>query len=97
MATQTTQLLPEVEEFLARQPLTAVIGGENAPSANGETFTTVDPGTGQVLAEVYAAQPEDVDRAVQAAAEAFATPVGQVACQPTWHSAASVGGRRRAA
>ena len=72
MATQTTQLLPEVEEFLARQPLTAVIGGENAPSANGETFTTLDPGTGQVLAEVYAAQPQDVDRAVQAAAEAFA-------------------------
>ena len=57
MATQTAQLLPEVEEFLARQPLAAVIGGEHAPSANGETFTTIDPGTGQVMAEVYAAQP----------------------------------------
>ena len=72
MATQTTQLLPEVEEFLARQPLAAVIGGEQVASANGEIFTTLDPGTGQVLAEVYASQPQDVDRAVQAAAEAFA-------------------------
>ncbi len=71
MAMQTIQLLPEVKEFLARQPLAAVIGGESEPSANRETFTTLDPGTGQVLAEVYASQPQDVDRAVRAAQDAF--------------------------
>ncbi|MHB8973263.1 MAG: aldehyde dehydrogenase family protein [Pirellulaceae bacterium] len=67
-----TERLPEVEAFLARQPLAAVIGGEDVASANGETFTTLDPGTGQVLAQVYAAQPQDVERAVQAATDAFA-------------------------
>ena len=67
-----TERLPEVEAFLARQPLAAVIGGEDVASANGEIFTTLDPGTGQVLAHVYAAQPQDVERAVQAATNAFA-------------------------
>lgn len=71
MAVQTMQLLPEVKEFLARQPLAAVMGGESEPAANRETFTTLDPGTGQVLAEVYASQPADVDRAVCAAQDAF--------------------------
>ncbi|MHB0956657.1 MAG: aldehyde dehydrogenase family protein [Pirellulaceae bacterium] len=72
MTTQTSQRLPEVEEFLARQPLAAVIGGENVVSANSQTFKTLDPGTGEVLADVYALQKQDVDRAVQAASEAFA-------------------------
>jgi acyl-CoA reductase-like NAD-dependent aldehyde dehydrogenase len=71
MAVQTVQLLPEVKEFLARQPLAAVIGGASQPSTNRETFATLDPGTGQVLAEVYASQPADVDHAVRAAQEAF--------------------------
>ena len=71
MAVQTRQLLPEVKEFLARQPLAAVMGGASEPAANRETFTTLDPGTGQVLAEVYASQPADVDRAVRAAQDAF--------------------------
>jgi aldehyde dehydrogenase (NAD+) len=39
--------------------------------SKGEVFTTFDPGSKQPLAEVYAIQPDDVDRAVQAAAAAF--------------------------
>jgi len=71
----TTQLpmdvLPEVAAFLDGGPLGAVIGGQNAASSNQAVFATHDPGSKHLLAEVYAMQPEDVDRAVRAAAEAF--------------------------
>lgn len=70
-AAQTAAIEAEVERFLSGGPLGAVIGGRDVPSANGEVFQTRDPGTGRVLAEVFAMQPEDVDRAVQAAREAF--------------------------
>ncbi len=74
MATaRATELLPEVAAFLARGPLGAFIGGEEVPSAGEAVFETRDPGSGQVLAEVCAMQPDDVDRAVQAADEAFVT------------------------
>ena len=42
-------------------------------AAHGELFSTVDPGSGERLAEVCAMQPEDVDQAVQAAAAALRT------------------------
>jgi aldehyde dehydrogenase (NAD+) len=69
----TTSLLPEVSEFLAKGPLGAIIAGQVVPSATGELFETRDPGSGEVLARVHAMQPQDVDRAVQAADEAFRT------------------------
>jgi len=48
------------------------IGGEWVQSASGETFTTVDPTTGETLAEVEAGNGEDIDRAVvDAAWEAY--------------------------
>ncbi len=43
------------------------IDGEFAPSASGETFVTVNPATEERLADVAAAGPADVDRAVRAA------------------------------
>ena len=61
-------LLPQVKEFLAAQPLKMYIGGKWADAADGKTFETRDPGTGQVIARVAAGDAEDVDRAVQAAA-----------------------------
>jgi acyl-CoA reductase-like NAD-dependent aldehyde dehydrogenase len=67
----STPLLPEVAAFLAESPLKAVIGGRDTPASNGETFQTRDPGSKELLAEVSAMQPDDVDRAVRAAAEAF--------------------------
>ncbi len=65
------KLLPEVEQFLSSAPLQAVISGQSVGSSGGETFPTRDPGSGEVLAEVRAMQPVDVDRAVEAAAQAF--------------------------
>jgi len=47
------------------------VDGEWVPAADGGTFDTVDPGTGDVLTEVAAAGPDDVDRAVASALEGF--------------------------
>ncbi len=71
-AEQSAAILPEVRQFLQAGPLAAFVGGCDMVSSNGEVFQTCDPGSKQVLAEVYALQPDDVDRAVRAAAEAFA-------------------------
>ena len=64
-------VLPEVAAFLAGSPLPGVIGGRDVPALDGETFTTLDPGTGKPIARVAAMKAPDVDRAVKAAAEAF--------------------------
>ena len=74
MATTMKQdLLPEVTEFLAKKPLQGIIDGQSVPASTGETCTTLDPGSADVLAEVSAMQADDVDRAVQAAEKAFRT------------------------
>jgi betaine-aldehyde dehydrogenase len=48
-----------------------LIDGERVPSAEGRTFDTVNPATGQVFRTVAEAGAEDADRAVRAAAHAF--------------------------
>ena len=50
-----------------------LIGGSFVDSASGETFEVINPANDQVIAEVPKSAPEDVDRAVQAAATAFET------------------------
>jgi acyl-CoA reductase-like NAD-dependent aldehyde dehydrogenase len=47
------------------------IGGNWIPSGDKRTFETVDPGSGDVLAELYEANADDVDAAVLAARKAF--------------------------
>jgi aldehyde dehydrogenase (NAD+) len=47
------------------------VGGEFVDSEAGETFDTVDPTTGEVLASVARGREADVDRAVEAAWTAF--------------------------
>ncbi len=47
------------------------IGGKLAPSVSGGTFDVADPTTNQVYAQVAAGDSGDVDKAVEAAAEAF--------------------------
>jgi aldehyde dehydrogenase (NAD+) len=47
------------------------IDGEFTPSASGRSFETLNPATEEPLAEVAAADAEDVDRAVGAARSAF--------------------------
>lgn len=49
----------------------AYIGGKFCPSASGKTFSTINPYTGQVWAEVAQCNSVDVDRAVAAARAAF--------------------------
>ena len=48
--------LPEVREFLDSGPLKGVFGGRDVESSNGETLTTLDPGSKEPLATVYAMQ-----------------------------------------
>jgi 5-carboxymethyl-2-hydroxymuconic-semialdehyde dehydrogenase len=47
------------------------IGGRHVPSVSGGTFHVADPVSNRVYAHVAAGGPEDVDRAVAAAAKAF--------------------------
>ena len=48
-----------------------LIGGEWVEAAGGATVPTIDPATNRTIADVSAAQAEDVDRAVRAARAAF--------------------------
>src|SRR5258708_14081260 len=48
-----------------------LIDGEWTQAQSGETFETVNPATGSVLAAVASGGPADVDRAVAAARRAF--------------------------
>jgi 1-pyrroline dehydrogenase len=49
------------------------IGGAWVDSAGGQTLAVENPANGQVIGHVQASGPEDVDRAVKAAAKAFET------------------------
>ncbi|HEY3539658.1 MAG TPA: aldehyde dehydrogenase [Trinickia sp.] len=49
----------------------AFIAGERCPAASNETFETLNPSTGKVLADVAKCDAKDVDRAVVAARAAF--------------------------
>jgi betaine-aldehyde dehydrogenase len=50
-----------------------IVGGKAVDSASGETYDVVNPATGEKYATAPASGPEDVDRAMKAAAEAFET------------------------
>jgi acyl-CoA reductase-like NAD-dependent aldehyde dehydrogenase len=50
-----------------------LIGGEREPAADGRTFETVDPATGQTITTVSQGGAADVDRAVGAARKALET------------------------
>ena len=62
-----------VPAFIKDQaPKGMLIGGQWTQAQSGETFETVNPATGSVLATVASGGPADVDRAVAAARRAFA-------------------------
>jgi acyl-CoA reductase-like NAD-dependent aldehyde dehydrogenase len=63
--------LPQVQAFLAQQPVPMFIGGEWVEGSAGKTFQTLDPGAGVPLATVAEGQAADIERAVAAAREAF--------------------------
>lgn len=64
-------LSDNVRRFLSQSPVKMFIDGQWKESISGKTFTTLDPGTGEVIASVAAGDSEDIDRAVKAAQRAF--------------------------
>src|SRR2546430_447655 len=52
---------------------TMIIEGDRTKAASGKTYEVRNPATGEVVDEVPAGGPADVDRAAQAAAKAFGT------------------------
>src|SRR5438105_1717448 len=60
-----------VESFVHAPVRKMLIDGKWVEAASGKTFETPNPATGEVLARVAAAGPEDVERAVRAARRAF--------------------------
>jgi acyl-CoA reductase-like NAD-dependent aldehyde dehydrogenase len=59
-------------DFVSR-PQELLIGGEHQPAADGRTFETVDPATGQPITTVAHGGAPEVDGAVRAAREALET------------------------
>ncbi len=64
-------LRPETLVFLDASPKKLLIGGQWLEAADRETFATLNPATGELLAKVALAGPEDVDQAVRAARKAL--------------------------
>jgi phenylacetaldehyde dehydrogenase len=61
-------------KYFDGEPRKLFINGQWVDAAAGETFETLDPATGEVLAEVARGEAEDIDRAVLAARAAFEGP-----------------------
>lgn len=70
MSSLTMQVSKKLESFL-QGTKKLYINGEFVASASNKTFETPNPATGETLATLYEAGPEDVDKAVKAAREAF--------------------------
>jgi aldehyde dehydrogenase (NAD+) len=60
--------------FLQNPTKQLLIGGQWVPSLSGETIDTFNPATGQPIAKLARGRAQDVDRAVQAARQAFEGP-----------------------
>ncbi|WP_158713802.1 aldehyde dehydrogenase family protein, partial [Metapseudomonas resinovorans] len=67
---QTPPILPQTRSFLDR-PHRMLIGARWQDAVKGNTMSFRNPATGEILGEVPSATAEDVDRAVQAARQAF--------------------------
>src|SRR5271157_622098 len=67
MATATTAIEPNVKISAAK----LLINNKWVDAASGKTFPTINPSTGEVIAQVAEADAADVDKAVAAARAAF--------------------------
>jgi acyl-CoA reductase-like NAD-dependent aldehyde dehydrogenase len=76
MTTISADALPDALSAPAREFISQthhlLIGDERPEAADGRSFATLDPATGREIAEVAQGGPQDVERAVAAAREAFA-------------------------
>ena len=70
----TASSAASVHPFLDGKPKRMLIDGKWVEAASGKTFDTVNPATGEVLAQVAEGDAEDIDRAVAAARRAFDGP-----------------------
>lgn len=61
----------QIKASLGGQVRNMIIGGESVAAQCGETIDVRDPATGDVIAKIPAGKKEDVDRAVEAASQAF--------------------------
>ena len=75
----TAALADAARTFVETGPKRLLIGGEWVEPADGTTFATIDPATGDTICEVAQAGAEDVDRAVRAAAAALGGKWGKLA------------------
>ena len=72
MSTSTTiKLRPEVTEFLNADSFPGFVGGQDYPAATGDLIATIDPGSGDKIADIHDLAGSEVDRAVDAANAAF--------------------------
>ena len=71
---QDTALCEQARSFLSRDEHHLFLDGRRVPAASGQTLTTVNPSTGEVLGRLAAGEQADVDRAVLAARRAFEGP-----------------------
>jgi acyl-CoA reductase-like NAD-dependent aldehyde dehydrogenase len=79
MATATAEALsPAARDFVAAGPHGLLIGEERPEAADGRSFETIDPATGEPICEVAQAGADDVDRAVNAARAALDGPLRRV-------------------
>jgi acyl-CoA reductase-like NAD-dependent aldehyde dehydrogenase len=79
MATATAQALsPAARKFVEGGPQRLVIGAERPEAADGRTFETIDPATGEAICAVAFAGAEDVERATEAARGALRGPLRKV-------------------
>src|SRR3954451_2885679 len=67
-------LVEQAQGFLSRDVHLLFIDGQFVPAGSGQTLSTVNPSTGEVLARFAAGDQADVDRAVLAARRAFEGP-----------------------
>lgn len=68
---RTTELAPEVAKFLATPLHKSFVGGRWVEAADGQTFDVLDPGSGEKIATVASLKKADVDKAADAALDAF--------------------------
>jgi acyl-CoA reductase-like NAD-dependent aldehyde dehydrogenase len=79
MATATAQSLSDAaREFVDSGPRRLVVGGERVEAADGRTFESVDPATGDVICEVALGAAEDASRAAAAARAALEGPLRKI-------------------
>src|SRR5213592_4932182 len=78
MPTATAEALSSAAREFVAGPKRLVIGGELLEAADGWTFPTIDPATGEGICEVAFAGAEDVRRAVAAAQAALDGPLRKV-------------------